>query len=121
MHPAKPSEPVLAPYKYVFGMCPACGGMLKPPDWTDGELLRRGYRHCSKCGQLVVPAREGYVVKETPRCESFAADCAALQAENARLRAELATVRALVAEIVAEMQAALAAAKEEDNAPDNPV
>lgn len=63
-----PTPPDPAPYRRVFGVCPACGGTLAPPDWTDTQWLRHGHRRCSSCRRLVVPAREGRIIEEaTPR------------------------------------------------------
>ncbi len=96
MPPITPSEPDPAPYRHMFGACPACGGKVLPLDWTDVQQIRHDYRRCSRCGRLVMPAQEGFVVEEAPP------------------RTERATVRALMADIRAALMG-----EEEDDAPDN--
>lgn len=59
-----PIPPDPAPYRRVFGVCPACGGRLEPPEWTNLKHMLRGHRRCSACKRLVVPAREGHIIEE---------------------------------------------------------
>lgn len=59
-----PIPPDPAPYRRVFGVCPACGGKLELIDWANREHLQRGYHRCSECKRLVVPAREGRIIEE---------------------------------------------------------
>ncbi len=89
-HPLTPPDP--APYRHMFGVCPACGGKVLPPDWADVQQTRHDYRRCSQCGRLVMSAQEGFVVEEAPP------------------QATRATVRALMADALA----ALVAEKEDD-------